>query len=1417
MSFASNHSEIVKLNNYNLRDLGGTASFEVSAISGRGLPPTRERELQFPGEMGARDYGSYYGNRRIEVNGTLYADSINDFRAGLNKIKELCRLRTFVDGILYEQVEAQMLWFADESVVAGPYTLSAASKIGPASSIFDATDAIGNYPSAYSSDDDLIGFDLEFANRGATAAPTKYTINSDGNVVSTGRFFCSPYYDSASPPTIGDTFWIVDNRYYLVNYSGSMNEERLTAQWFKTGYSRLTLPFKAVYPFAVSDPKKVDFTPNSTNGYFKAINTGNAISYPVYKIKGAANTPQIVEATHSLVWNANDNTATNILGESVSATVSAAGFYGQPGKLNQAIAFDANQDRTKDDRVAIINTETRNGMGIGTALNLNQGTVSFWFKKAGDYGILYGGDSNAMMFTSPSCRIYRYCPDSTTNRLYLNIGNQYIYANVGTALTAGNWYFLCARWDVRRNDVSGSFYGYLDVADSSGSYILAASMGSNPTDPTVVGPICLSYDPDYERRSFDGLIDDLAIWDRPLTDTERNTLVNSGTGVRADTVASSELVYYSDFDQTVGTTFDATQIASSNVDTMQTAKTNLNVLSTVELPDDSDPNKIFFEDDRVVLYDETGYKVQGLVADAGTNYVDVDNGSGAVVTDIDKVGVYATFDGGDWFNAGNVCSNSGQDYSISLWVKNTETSHDRFLGKGSSANYEFTLHQDANGYLGFHMYSLPGVGYMSVASPTKYNDGKWHHIATVYTHATPKLELYVDGVLVATDTTAVGSIGAGAAGLVIGANWGGSAASGTCIRDVAIWDGTALTSGNVLSLATQPLNATSAVSQPTEWWKLTEADFSTSAASSGTGGTAATNTNAVTRTQLAYISKNLIADGGMENGGIGGWGAYASVSKELTTVKKDASAIWMENVGKDSDLIYQYLTAAAGEDYVIRYWYRTDGGASNQIRQYITGLGTYSNFLVGDGSGDYAFGEYCYEWQAGATGIGFRSATVGNFDFYFDDIKLLPNLVDNGGMEGAVVPAMPTGWGSYESGASTVEGSATEKHSGSQSIEIDSSVDGANCNASQTVTVVAGEYYEVSFWTKCTTSSGNQTLYLYLFSNSVGGDYSPYITTYSDWTRHSYIIRPGDTTLNMIFVRGSTNATTYVDDVAVVHRPDLSVSFNNMTNGYRFEPTRLTRGYKTGLNELYEFTPLVINKDEMSGRVVVRPQFPSASGEGDSHYVFMMYNAGVGNSYLRLYYHPSDAKFFWSGYNGSSWITASSPVMSFSQDEEIEIGFSMDGTYLKIYINGSNVGATNTSFPGLLANINHMYVGRYSTNYPHTPAYIIDDLEILAKSQPAEWFAEKYAKRNEARNLNLPFKYSSTLNAGDILTINALDPKVRGRVEMYYASSGETQNQMGVSNVAGSMMPILSPTKSMLYFPNSIPSGVEIYYRENHQ
>ena len=117
MAFKDNASPVTRLNDYNLRDLGGSASFEVQTISGRGLAPTRDRELQFPGEVGARNYGSFPAVRRIEVTGLLYANTQPDFRLGLDKLKELCRNRIKLNEVLYGEVEAQTLWFADEGVV----------------------------------------------------------------------------------------------------------------------------------------------------------------------------------------------------------------------------------------------------------------------------------------------------------------------------------------------------------------------------------------------------------------------------------------------------------------------------------------------------------------------------------------------------------------------------------------------------------------------------------------------------------------------------------------------------------------------------------------------------------------------------------------------------------------------------------------------------------------------------------------------------------------------------------------------------------------------------------------------------------------------------------------------------------------------------------------------------------------------------------------------------------------------------------------------------------------------------------------------------------------------------------------------------------------------------------------------------
>ena len=112
---------------------------------------------------------------------------------------------------------------------------------------------------------------------------------------------------------------------------------------------------------------------------------------------------------------------------------------------------------------------------------------------------------------------------------------------------------------------------------------------------------------------------------------------------------------------------------------------------------------------------------------------------------------------------------------------------------------------------------------------------------------------------------------------------------------------------------------------------------------------------------------------------------------------------------------------------------------------------------------------------------------------------------------------------------------------------------------------------------------------------------------------------------------------------------------------------------------------------------------------------------------------------------------------------------------------------------------------------------IIDDLEILTKSMPAEWFAEQYTKRLASKNQNLYLSYYGTLDTGDILTLDCANTKIVTRAELYDASAGTRTSAINNTFIYGSQMPILSERKSMLYFPATISNGVDIHFKKSWQ
>ena len=108
--------------------------------------------------------------------------------------------------------------------------------------------------------------------------------------------------------------------------------------------------------------------------------------------------------------------------------------------------------------------------------------------------------------------------------------------------------------------------------------------------------------------------------------------------------------------------------------------------------------------------------------------------------------------------------------TVECWFKTTNTSPQpqefptlvaRNIGGGQSNSSQFalfmvgTFDQANNGAVGFGVTSgSSNIGLYVISSPLKYNDGKWHHVAGTYTSSGGTASLYVDGVLVKTESNA---------------------------------------------------------------------------------------------------------------------------------------------------------------------------------------------------------------------------------------------------------------------------------------------------------------------------------------------------------------------------------------------------------------------------------------------------------------------------------------------------------------------------------------------------------------------------------------------------------------------------------------------------------------------------------------
>lgn len=218
------------------------------------------------------------------------------------------------------------------------------------------------------------------------------------------------------------------------------------------------------------------------------------------------------------------------------------GHYYRTGKLNQCIYIDSNSAKTAGDVLTFSRGTQISGSNY-TNFNSNQGSISLWIKPDWEND---STNTHTIFQTATDSRIHLGIlpTNSLQFRLYdSGITTPLISLTASVSFARGSWYHIVVLWSSYRT-IDGTNYGVMYVNGASVS--TDTSAGAAPCIPTSTFYIGTSQT--GASNFLNAYLDDFAIWDRVLTDTEIAALYNSGTGLAASAYADSHLKFYAPFD-----------------------------------------------------------------------------------------------------------------------------------------------------------------------------------------------------------------------------------------------------------------------------------------------------------------------------------------------------------------------------------------------------------------------------------------------------------------------------------------------------------------------------------------------------------------------------------------------------------------------------------------------------------------------------------------------------------------------------------------------------------------------------------------------------------------------------------------------------------------------------------------------------
>lgn len=553
-------------------------------------------------------------------------------------------------------------------------------------------------------------------------------------------------------------------------------------------------------------------------------------------------------------------------------------------------------------------------------LNGNQGTLEFWIRPN------WNGDDDPQRYffdmVSGSNRI-RVRKREAFNDLRFEIndkdGDNHDVSHDISDWDAGTWYHVVCTWDFNADAMA--LYTNGTVRDNTGHGLSSDSLDAIGATyyigQDVTGSDQMNAAIKYHIRN------------RPITVAEITALYAAGAGHLDTTVVGSDTVAYDDF------TNQTAQIVFRHRGQSVTATTasQLTVAEAVG-------GRSWGNNDDVVVSDATGFKVTAKINEPGgilttDTTLDLDGISPASLA---KVGVSMFSDGTYYAQGGDVLDIVAEDFEIDFWIRQDGDPGTSYimtkLNNFGSPSVRWGVIFDSSGNLSIRVDDDTNDAFFGY-DITPFLDDRWHHYHYFADRSDISLcTIAIDGVAVSPFTSGVFPVNTltNTEDFTIGATDVGSGIHEGYLKFVKIHiGGTMATAAQILYAATHPgdVSGSSWTADGTrEYWLFDENTGTTITAGVTSPGNDLTLSDAAAWNQQAFISLNRLADGNMENGGIGAWTIVATptlVDKETDT-DSDSQSLHIVSAA-DNDGVSQAISASNGDKFYLAQRHKVTAGS----------------------------------------------------------------------------------------------------------------------------------------------------------------------------------------------------------------------------------------------------------------------------------------------------------------------------------------------------------------------------------------------------------------------------------------------------------------------------------------------------------